>query len=231
MTQPIQKSCERHFVEEAAKCLGKSWSLGPDREIPDFLVTEDDHQFGLEVCDIFIGEQNERGSVDKKREANTQRAINAVRLKYEKLVNIPLTVKFVGDLCAENMAKVVPALVERKLVSEPVGHQTVIDIDTGLHAGLRVYVTKGFRPVWINVGDRVGWVDRNPMPRIVETVCNKSQRLRDYKKEAGSDIRLLIVANRIQNSGKLMLEGQVPLDKKGFHAVYFFSYPENVVSF
>lgn len=121
MTQPIQKSCERHFVEEAAKCLGKSWSLGPDREIPDFLVTEDDHQFGLEVCDIFIGEQNERGSVDKKREANTQRAINAVRLKYEKLVNIPLTVKFVGDLCAENMAKVVPALVERKLVSEPVG--------------------------------------------------------------------------------------------------------------
>lgn len=69
------------------------------------------------------------------------------------------------------------------------------------------------------------------MPRIVETVCNKSQRLRDYKKEAGSDIRLLIVANRIQNSGKLMLEGQVPLDKKGFHAVYFFSYPENVVSF
>lgn len=230
MTRPLQKNHERSFVEEAAKHLGKSWSLGADREHPDFLVTEGEHQFGLEVCEIFTGQQNRHGSVDKRGESDTQRAINAVRTEYEAISNVPLTVKFVGDLCADNMAKVIPALVERNLISESVGYSTVIAIDTGLLAGLRIRVTKGFRPNWFSVMDRVGWVDRNPMPRITATVGTKSQELLRYTKAAGSDIRLLIVANRIHNSGKLTLEGQAPLDKKGFHAVYFFSYPENVVS-
>ena len=93
MTRPLQKNHERSFVEEAAKHLGKSWSLGADREHPDFLVTEGEHQFGLEVCEIFTGQQNRHGSVDKRGESDTQRAINAVRTEYEAISNVPLTVK------------------------------------------------------------------------------------------------------------------------------------------
>lgn len=231
MTRPAQKSQERHFVEEAAKRLGKSWNLGSDREHPDFLVTEGEHQFGLEVCEIFTGLENKSGSVNKKGESDTQRMINAVRKEFEAIENIPLTVRFVGDLCAENMAKVVPTLVAKNLASEPVGHHVVIDIDTGLRAGLRIHVRKGFRPDWLSVMDRVGWVDHNPIPRITAIVSKKSQELPRYTKAAGSDIRLLIVANRIHNSGKLTLEEQTSVDKMGFQEIYFFSYPETVVLF
>ena len=39
---------------------------------------------------------------------------------------------------------------------------------------------------------------------------------------------LLLVADRIHNSGKLMLDDTATLDTQGFHAVYVFPYPEHV---
>ena len=231
MTRPLQKNRERLFVEETAKRLGKSWNVGPDREHPDFLVTESEHQFGLEVCEIFTGQESTNGSVNKKGESDRQRMINEVQRAYEAIEGIPLTVKFCGDLCTENMAEIIPALVARNLVSEPVGHHVIIDIDTKLRAGLRIHVTRAFVSEWISVLDRAGWVDRNPMPRIVAIVGRKSRELPRYKRTAGLDVRLLIVANRIHNSGKLVLEGQASIDKMGFQEIYFLSYPRAAVQF
>jgi hypothetical protein len=48
---------------------------------------------------------------------------------------------------------------------------------------------------------------------------------------AGPDIRLLLVADRIHNSGKLMLDDTAALDTEGFQVVYFFPYPEEVIIF
>lgn len=79
--------------------------------------------------------------------------------------------------------------------------------------------------------DCVGWVDHNPILRIAAMVDKKSQELPRYIKESGSDIRLLIVANRLHNSGKLTLEGKAPLDTRGFHAVYFFLTPKMLSRF
>ena len=87
------------------------------------------------------------------------------------------------------------------------------------------------RDDWYFVEHRAGCVDFNPMPRIVEAVKKKSQQLEIYSRAAGSDIRLLVVANRIYNSGKVTLGEKSPLDTKGFRAVYFFSYPESVTVF
>jgi hypothetical protein len=231
VTRAFQKNQERHFVEEVAKRLGKSWNPGPDREHPDFIVTEGERQFGLEICEIFTGHENRSGSKTKKNESDNQRIINGRRKEYEAIENIPLTVHLVGDLCAENLAKVVLALVSQNLQSKPIGYHTVIDIETGLRAGLRVHVTKALRPDWLSVSDRVGWVDKNPTPKITDIVAKKSRELPRYIKSAGSDVRLLIIANRIHNSGKLVLEKKTSLDKRGFHKVYFFSYPETVVTF
>lgn len=137
MTRPSQKRLERLFVGEAAKRLGKSWNLGPDRECPDFTVTEGEHQFGLEVCEIFTGPENGSGSASKRAESDMKRRIDAVRREYEKIEDIRLTAKFVGDPCAENLAKVVPALLELNLPNKSVGYHVVADIDTGLRAGLK----------------------------------------------------------------------------------------------
>ena len=226
----LKKKRERFFVAEAAKLMGKTWSLGPDREHPDFLVTEGAQQFGLEVCEIFTGPQNKRGSAMKEIESNAQRAVDALRREYEAITNIPLIVKLVGDVCAANLALVVPALTAEDLASKPVTYHAVIVPDTGLRAGLRVHVTKALRPNWYSVKHRVGFVDRNPMPRIAVAVKKKSRELPRYRQAVGDDIHLLLVADHINNSGKLAIEEQVQLNLHGFEVVYFFPYPEPVVT-
>jgi hypothetical protein len=227
MTLQSKKERERFFVEHAAETLGTTWILNANNEHPDFIVTEGAQRFGLEVCEIFTGQQGRAGSDMKRRESETQKAVNAVRLKYEAIANIPLRVQFVGDMRTENMAAVVPALVAEDIPSKPIGHHAVIDEDNGL----RMHVTKAFRPEWFSVNHRVGFVDRRPTKRIADAIENKSKQLPRYRETAGTDIRLLIVADRFHNSGKLMLEEPIALDRKGFQAVYFLSYPESVTVF
>jgi hypothetical protein len=113
-----------------------------------------------------------------------------------------LRVRLVGNMSAQNMTTVVPALLANDFPTKPVGHHVVIDNDIGL----RIHVTKAFRPEWFSVNHRAGWVDRNPTPIIAEAVRKKSNELARYREAAGPVIRLLLVANRINNSGKLMLK-------------------------
>jgi hypothetical protein len=72
------------------------------------------------VCEIFTGPQNKRGSAMKEIGSNAQRAVDALRREYEAITNIPLIVKLVGDVCAANLALVVPALTAEDLASKPV---------------------------------------------------------------------------------------------------------------
>jgi hypothetical protein len=222
MTRPSKKDRERFMVCEAAKSLGKTWRFGDEREHPDFVVFEGTEQFGLEVSEIFIGPQSRAGSALKQRESRTQRIVNELRLQYEAAANIPLNVRFVGKLDVENVALVIPELIAGDIPSKPIGHRFVID--TGM--GLRVHVTKSFRPDWYSINERVGFVDRNPQSIIADAIQKKSKELSRYVEAAGPDVRLLLVADRIHNSGKMMLEEPAVFDLRGFRAVYFFPYPE-----
>jgi hypothetical protein len=126
------------------------------------------------------------------------------------------------------MAGVVPALVASDLVAKPIGFHIILDEGKGL----RVHVTRGLRPDWYSVNHRVGWVDRNPMQRIAEAVGKKAKGPPRYRAAVGSDdIRLLMVADRINNSGKMELAEHASLDVQGFQVVYFFPYPETVTAF
>jgi hypothetical protein len=228
VTRPLKKRFERIYVEETAKRLGRPWIIGPDREHPDFAITEGTQQFGLEVCEIFSGPQSSSGSAMKATESHVQKAVDAIRREYEAVEDIPLIVKFVGDMSADDMAMVAPALAAMGLSSKPVGHHDVIDGQRGL----RVHVTRAFRPDWYSVNNRVGWVDRNPIQRIAEAVEKKARELPRYKAALGSDdVRLLLVANRIHNSGKMILENPTSLSTHGFSVVYFFPFPEEITVF
>jgi len=231
MAQQSKKRIERYFVEEAAKFLDKKWSLGPDRERPDFIVTEGKQQFGLEVCEIFTGPQDKTGSYIKKKESNTQTAVNRLRKNYERIEDVPLIVKFNGDMCDENMTAVLPALEALKLSTKPLQYHKRFVVDKG-RAMLDVYITRSLIADWYCLNDRIGWVNCNPIDRITEAIKEKSEKLPDYKTNTGlKNIRLLIVADRTKNSGKLVLQECPALDVGGFHRVYFFSYPENVQIF
>jgi hypothetical protein len=228
MTRPLQKRRERIFAEEAARLLAKTWDLGDDREHPDFIVVENGKRFGLEVTQIFIGPQGRAGSSLKASESKTQRMVNGLRREYEAIENIPLTVKFVGNMEPDNLGTMVPALLAQDFTSKPLGYHFVHDTTVAhpARARLRVYVTKAIRPDWYSVNDRVGLVDRTPHGIIAGAIEKKASELARYKESVGTDIRLLLIADRISNSGKLTLEDDAQFDFHGFNAVYLFPYPE-----
>jgi hypothetical protein len=122
LTRPLQKRRERIFVEEAARHLGKTWDLSDDREHPDFIIVENGQRFGLEVTQIFIGSQGGAGSSFKAVEGKTQRTVNGLQRQYEA---VPLTVKFVGNMEADNLATVIPALLAQDLPSKPLCYHFV----------------------------------------------------------------------------------------------------------
>ena len=165
----------------------------------------------------------------KRQESLTQNTLSDLQRQYESKENIPLNIGFVGDMCEKNMICVVPRLLEMNLPNQDYGYHDVIEIDEG-PAILRAHVTRALRPNWFRVNDRAGWVDHEPELRIDNAIAEKAKKLPSYKENTGlDDIRLLIVANRIMNSGKLSLDKLPNLDKRGFRIVYFFPYPEPVV--
>ena len=95
-----------------------------------------------------------------------------------------------------------------------------------------MHVTRALQANWFSVNDRAGSVDPNPVDRITKAIEDKAKKLPRYKECTGlDDIRLLVVANRIMNSGKLSLEECPELDFRGFQVVYFLSYPAPVTVF
>jgi hypothetical protein len=226
MTRQTQKSRERFFAEQAIRALGKDWIILPDeRENPDFVVADGEHRLGLEVVSVFTGDKGSTGSSMKKSESVMQRSINALRDQYEASAKAKLHVRLVGKIDPATVANVVSSLIALDLDSKLMGFHTVLDEQRGL----RVHVTKGFRSDWYNINDRVGWVDRNPTDIISQAIGDKSQNLPRYKASVGDDIRLLLVADAIQNSGKLRLEPAAAFDSLGFREIYLFPYPEEAL--
>lgn len=191
-----QNNRERFHVEQAIRCLKAEWTILAERETPDFIIKEGDHQFGLEVNEIFVGPQGVSGSEMKKGETKRQKMLEYLRAEYEKVVPIPLTVRFVGRINPETLAPVVQSLFDLDLAAEPTGFRRVIDTQLGL----RVHVTKSFRPDWFSVMDRVGCVQFNSQQIIAGAIEVKSKKLPQYQIAIGPDVRLLLVANRIQTA-------------------------------
>ena len=223
----MNKHEERFYVERAAEMLNLSWSVGEDRESPDFIISEGDWQFGLEVSELFTGPVGRKGSGRKAMESNHQETIDRYRDIYVAEKDIPLSVRILGPVNDETMGELLGQLLQRDFEWTPLGHQIIVQPNDQL----KVYVTKALRSFWFRVDDRVGMVNTNPIPIIQGRVAMKSRRLINYHESAGEDVRLLLVANRMLNNGRLKLVKQSALDTCGFRVVYFLSFPESVTVF
>jgi hypothetical protein len=230
VTRPTQKKRERFFVEEATRSLGVGWTIDEECDPPDFLITEDHHHFGLDVADIFVGHQNEHGSMMKRGESDLHKVLDKLRLQYEAKTGINLVVKFLGRIEPDTLEAVVPRLLALDLASKPPGYQESFEILLGLEAPLKLFVTKSLRPEWYSVGDRVGWVTRTPNEIIAAEIEKKGKKLLQYKSLVGDDVRLLLVADGIKNSGKIAREIEGAFLFHGFKKVYLFPYPENAIA-
>ncbi|MGV3553208.1 hypothetical protein [Rhizobium sp.] len=223
MTRAQQKVRERLFAERAGGLLGQSWTLGGDRENPDFLVDCEGHIFGLEVVQIFAGRASRKGSAIRQQEAARHEILQRARRRVGELRPGELRVQVVGAVTDEIVDQLADGILEYDIEKMSPGTRFTV---TG--GGAKAYVTRAFVSDWFAVADRVGWVGRDPVPAIEAALLSKKDKHTAYRAVA-EDIRVLIVADRTQNSGKLVLEADTRLDVKPFRAAYFLSYPDSLV--
>ena len=234
MTRQSQKDQELFYVRMAAKSLARTWDPILPCTQPDFLVTEGGQQFGLEVIELFLGQQDKNGSSIKRTESETQKKVNALKKEYENKTNTPLIVKLVGELSENYLNDVVPFLISMDLRIRPTAYQTQFGIgyedELSAHPALKVSVTRSYQGYsdWYCVNDRVGIVSYTP-ERVYAAIEKKSNLLHKYRAAAGDDVRLLIVADHRFRSSMISILEPLARNCMGFNAVYFFPYPEDVI--
>jgi hypothetical protein len=228
-----QKAAERRHVLETARRLGRRWEILEEGESPDFIIRDGLHRFGLEVTEMFSGAMSRKGSTLQRAASDVQRRVDEVRAEFEASDPTKLSVKFVGDVSKAGLDLAVAELLKVGFGNKVEGHLEELKIEVpGLSGGLlRVYARKARHSHWFDVASRIGWVNRTPVTRLRETVIAKAQKFARYQQRAGRDVRLLIVADQFQGSGKFQHENAHFLRTKPFSFVYWLSIPEALTVF
>lgn len=251
MPRNSKKQNECFFVKEAAKWLDVQWRLIPREESnggPDFIIHEGKNSFGLEVCQIFKGKVRSQGSKLKKEAVTNQKLINEIRQQYESMEDsVPLHVRFLGDVVEENKRKIVQTLLDMNLKEKSFLSlsERVLECTSG---SIKIYVRRlpdGWkrdllhRPNWFNVGDSVGWVEKDS-DKISKAIERKSKKIVQYRKNVAHelgladfencDIRLLIVSDHLWSYGQVNLDKEQSYNLHEFNVVYFFPFPEKPIA-
>ena len=189
---------------------------------PDFIIDDRNARFGLEVTQVFKGDAlSGGGTTILLPEARRQELIDKTRRSFERKCEAKLSVRILGNLDQDTLDE-----IEQELVSAQFG-----DLEYGSSLEFRtrnrtkVFVAKVFVSNWQFIGDIVGWGGANAYDKIQGAIAAKKEKLSSYIAIAGPDVRLLVVADRHFNSGKLDLTANSVFDFFGFSKVYFLSHP------
>lgn len=178
----------------------------------------------MEVREIYPDESI-RGSTRKTNERNNIENIKKLSDAYYKQNCASIKADLLGDIGDQDrlldaIIAEVPKLseFEQKLI-EP-------------YRGCVIYIRKlsdhlGEYKKWRYVSDKVGWVRNIDKQLLERAIAEKAKNLRKYAKNI-SDIRLLLVSDRIYNSGKDHLTNKIICNACGFNKIYYLSYPDEV---
>lgn len=221
----VSKVQERIYAETAVKLLSVDWCLVDIPEPPDFEVRNGSERFGLEVRQIFVDTETAFGSPSKRSESKNAQAISALAKWYYTSGGPPIAAKFLGSMSlvdtqvlAKSMVAVAPTYP---------GPNKVLD-----SRGMKVFMTP-LPASWSNyshwdfVNDKVGW-SRHVTTADIQCAINRKQVNLPLYKNKYENIELLLVADRVFNSGKLVDAIQYAISISGFRAIYFMSYPESI---
>ena len=227
MVTKFKKIIEKFYAEKASKLLNESWEVEPspdETNWPDLLVTTRSERFGLEVREFFPDESG-KGSTKKANEQNNLKNVKKLADAYYKNNSFSIKVDLLGDIGQHEqllsaITRVVPQLSEFE--------QERIEVCDGCIIYVRRLPDQlGQYKRWSYITDKVGWVSNIDKDLIDRVINEKANKLSKYTTHI-SDVRLLIISNRIFNSGKSHLKKNVTCDARGFKKVYYLSYPQEV---
>lgn len=227
MTRQVQKVLEVHWVHEAARMLGEVWDVSPaanETEWPDVVVAEGEATFGVEVRELFKDEFA-AGSQMRADEVRRRQRLRSLAEAYYATERVPIRLQVSGgfppnDHILALLRKHVPALEEWGECTEKLGSAAI--------RFMRLPEKLPRYNRWEYTPDSIGWIRTLSLQRLQQVIDDKARKLDKYKTHL-SDVRLLIVANRVHNSGKQMFPQDLSaLGTQGFSLVYMMSYPQMI---
>lgn len=225
MTRHHQKELELIYAEKAAELLNEFWKIGAapnETAWPDLLVTIESGTFGLEVREIYLDESS-KGSTKKANEKKNLENIQKLADAYYNTNYPPIKVDLLGNI------KVHDQLLNA-IISEVHQLNEFEQRRIELYSDCVIYMRRlpdnmNKYKRWNYVSDKVGLVRNLGEDIIKRVIFEKSKKLSKYSKNI-SDVRLLLVSNRMFNSGKAQLNNEISFDRCGFNTIYYLSYPE-----
>jgi hypothetical protein len=222
-----KKAQERILVEQfLERATGFETSL-TDFESPDFIVIDTHGALGLEVTRLFK-DAGKRGSPKKTAEILRQHSLDAVARAYYKSNGLPL---LVSAIIRGPSLRAPEGLAEIMNLLRPAKEWDQAEFETP--GGSKLFLTSlpsevGRYPHWRCVNNSVGWVNRQAEEIVSAVIRTKALNLKSYRSRI-QRVGLLLVAEIMNDSGMLELQGLDPFQHEGFDAVYLYRYPFEIV--
>ena len=226
-----RKDVERGFLARFLELTGQSVTI-IDTERPDFVLVSGHERTGIEVTQVF-----RRGDVPGSKAAREvvppHRALAALARLYYQAGGLPLALKTSSVISLEGTQAA--ALVAR-LVAARAGMETNEELAVyadeehtrdPLH--LRA-LPESFKEYsrWEYTGNAAGPVHTLDLALVEDIIVRKAKQLPHYRRTL-RDVHLLIVADRLYNSGRWQVPGDfAELPKRGFDAVHLLLHPVEV---
>lgn len=232
MTREKQKQSEALYAANLSKDMSYGWIVDVpfnEDDWPDLMITTSSNdKFGLEVRDMYVDDSS-KGSIEKGNESFRHKLLKKLSVEYYAKRGVPILLDIRGPFYNESVGKILDYLLSVKLQEwVHTEHDIIIH-----NKKTRLFIERlpsdfGQYCYWKCMDDNIGWVERITEDKIEKIVKEKSIHIDKYRKNV-SNVSLLIVANRIYNSGKMLLEKSREINTCGFDKVYFYMHPIKVV--
>lgn len=218
-TYMASKVQERIYVEAFLGRLGGQHAIVEERESPDFLVSGNGEQFGLEVAQVFRDQASvgDSGSTAKAVESRRSKSLRRLAADYYSAGGLPLHVQ---ALIADPAAIECVGLVDQIVRDRPAvpWERTRIELD-GATLHLCALPPEAVRySRWVVVNNSVGWRGQIGPEHILPVIQGKAARLARYR-SAVDRVELLLVVDATRASGMVRWDSARPYpDLHGFDA-------------
>jgi hypothetical protein len=227
MTRKIQKELEGIYLKKLDSLIGNKWEI-TEHETPDFIVIENGKEIGIELTEVFIDNMEKKGSALKIIESINGKSIKWISDQYYMMGGSSIKVDFMGIKNIHPVKeKILKKLLQRK--EKVIWDQFCIDVeDVGQLRVMDLPREAGNYKIWRSISDTCGLVGTITEGIIQRAVNKKSTMLLKYPENLFKKY-LVLVANRVYNSGRLQFDEEIQIDGKGFDKVYFLIYPFDVI--
>ena len=218
---------ERIYVEKAKELLGWNCTINDIPEPIDFELQDRNAVWGIEVRHILKNERESKGSSDKEAESRTSHGLMRLADDYYKNGGGPIQFKIRGSIRSEPIRKQILDALSSRQHGTALSHEVVqISSNVTLHITNLPESQKHYRH-WQSIDHRVGWVRPVTSAELQHAIDEKAKKLSAYK-DKYERIDLLLVADRIFDSGRLSLPADTQIKNPGFTNIYFLSYPDAI---